>query len=330
MDEGGAGPGGRGRLARACSRRTASGSTCWRPPATPTRRCASWTHFPADSPVMYRQVVRTGSPVFYETLEAVLADYPQLAGRTPRWRTTAPSPACRCWRRGGSLGATGCPSAGATLSPGRAGVDAGAGGPVRAGAGARAALRAELRARTAAQVALARLDTIMETAPVGLGLLGHGPALRARQRAPGADEWGCCAEEPPGAHRARGAAGARRAGRAAAAPGAGDGRAGARRRSVRRHWLSSYYPVHERGAAASSGWARWWWTSPGSKAREEQLRRTAEFRERFMGIVAHDLRNPLNAILLSASALLRAEDACASAREDGAPHRHAARSGWGG
>ena len=41
--------------------------------------------------------------------------------------------------------------------------------------------------------------------------------------------------------------------------------------------------------------------------REEELRRTAEFRERFLGIVSHDLRNPLNAIALSAGVLLREE-----------------------
>jgi signal transduction histidine kinase/putative methionine-R-sulfoxide reductase with GAF domain len=44
------------------------------------------------------------------------------------------------------------------------------------------------------------------------------------------------------------------------------------------------------------------------KRAEEQLRRTAEFRERFLGIVSHDLRNPLNAIRLSAIALLRSDD----------------------
>ncbi|PTL84380.1 ATP-binding protein [Vitiosangium sp. GDMCC 1.1324] len=38
---------------------------------------------------------------------------------------------------------------------------------------------------------------------------------------------------------------------------------------------------------------------------EEQLRRTLEFRDRVMGIVSHDLRNPLNAITLSAATLLR-------------------------
>jgi signal transduction histidine kinase len=43
------------------------------------------------------------------------------------------------------------------------------------------------------------------------------------------------------------------------------------------------------------------------RRQEERMRRTAEFRERFLGVVSHDLRNPLNAILLSANALLRAE-----------------------
>ncbi|WP_324960594.1 PAS domain-containing sensor histidine kinase [Archangium sp.] len=39
----------------------------------------------------------------------------------------------------------------------------------------------------------------------------------------------------------------------------------------------------------------------------EQLRSTAQFRERFLGIVGHDLRNPLNAITLSARMLLVSE-----------------------
>jgi signal transduction histidine kinase len=40
---------------------------------------------------------------------------------------------------------------------------------------------------------------------------------------------------------------------------------------------------------------------------EERLRQTAEFRERFLGIVSHDLRNPLSIITLSATLLLRQE-----------------------
>jgi signal transduction histidine kinase len=38
---------------------------------------------------------------------------------------------------------------------------------------------------------------------------------------------------------------------------------------------------------------------------EEARERTAKFREQFLGVVSHDLRNPLNAILLSANTLLR-------------------------
>ncbi|WP_224371791.1 sensor histidine kinase [Hyalangium versicolor] len=39
------------------------------------------------------------------------------------------------------------------------------------------------------------------------------------------------------------------------------------------------------------------------KKAEEDVRRAAEFRERFLGIVSHDLRNPLSAILTSATVL---------------------------
>jgi PAS domain S-box-containing protein len=44
-----------------------------------------------------------------------------------------------------------------------------------------------------------------------------------------------------------------------------------------------------------------------SKRAAEELKQTAEFRERFLGIVSHDLRNPLNAIRLSVNALLRSD-----------------------
>ncbi|MFE8600143.1 PAS domain-containing protein [Archangium violaceum] len=43
------------------------------------------------------------------------------------------------------------------------------------------------------------------------------------------------------------------------------------------------------------------------KRAETELRQAAEFRERFIGIVSHDLRNPLNAILLSANAMMRSD-----------------------
>ncbi|WP_051256420.1 PAS domain-containing sensor histidine kinase [Cystobacter fuscus] len=43
------------------------------------------------------------------------------------------------------------------------------------------------------------------------------------------------------------------------------------------------------------------------KRAETELRQAAEFRERFIGIVSHDLRNPLNAILLSVNAMMRSD-----------------------
>src|SRR5215211_3261779 len=43
------------------------------------------------------------------------------------------------------------------------------------------------------------------------------------------------------------------------------------------------------------------------KRAEEELKRTAAFREQFLGMVGHDLRNPLNAIRMTASFLLREE-----------------------
>ncbi|WP_395852551.1 PAS domain-containing protein [Cystobacter fuscus] len=43
------------------------------------------------------------------------------------------------------------------------------------------------------------------------------------------------------------------------------------------------------------------------KRAEAELRQAAEFRERFIGIVSHDLRNPLNAILLSVNAMMRSD-----------------------
>jgi PAS domain S-box-containing protein len=39
-----------------------------------------WRRFPLDTPVMYREAVRTGRPVLYGNLEAFLRDYPEQAG----------------------------------------------------------------------------------------------------------------------------------------------------------------------------------------------------------------------------------------------------------
>ncbi|WP_375767354.1 PAS domain-containing protein [Archangium gephyra] len=77
------------------------------------------------------------------------------------------------------------------------------------------------------------------------------------------------------------------------------------------HWLADYFPVRARdGQVLGVGGVVVDITE--HKRQEERLRQTAEFRERFLGVVSHDLRNPLNAILLSANALLRAEGIPAS------------------
>ena len=43
-----------------------------------------WRRFPLDTPVMYRDAVRTGQPVLYGNLEAFLRDYPEQAGSPAR------------------------------------------------------------------------------------------------------------------------------------------------------------------------------------------------------------------------------------------------------
>ncbi|MFY0563611.1 PAS domain-containing sensor histidine kinase [Archangium lansingense] len=72
------------------------------------------------------------------------------------------------------------------------------------------------------------------------------------------------------------------------------------------HYLLSYAPVKDReGRTLMVASAVVDITA--LKRFEEQLRQTAEFRERFLGIVSHDLRNPLSIINLSATLLLRQE-----------------------
>jgi PAS domain S-box-containing protein len=44
----------------------------------PEESLEPWRRFPADTPVMYREAVRTGRPVLYPDLEAFLQDYPGL------------------------------------------------------------------------------------------------------------------------------------------------------------------------------------------------------------------------------------------------------------
>jgi PAS domain S-box-containing protein len=80
---------------------------------------------------------------------------------------------------------------------------------------------------------------------------------------------------------------------------------------VPRHWVADYFPVRARdGRVLGVGCVV---VDVTERTRQqERMRQTAEFRERFLGVVSHDLRNPLNAILLSANGLLRAEGLPAS------------------
>ncbi len=72
----------------------------------------------------------------------------------------------------------------------------------------------------------------------------------------------------------------------------------------RRHLLGSYYPVREPdGAIDAVGGVV---TDITERRRiEDELRHEAAFRERFLGILGHDLRTPLSAVTLSASTLTR-------------------------
>ncbi|WP_375767355.1 PAS domain-containing protein [Archangium gephyra] len=72
------------------------------------------------------------------------------------------------------------------------------------------------------------------------------------------------------------------------------------------HWVSDYFPVRA-GDGRVIGVGAAVVDVTESKRKEEELHRAAEFRERFLGIVSHDLRNPLNAILLAANGLMRSD-----------------------
>jgi PAS domain S-box-containing protein len=73
-----------------------------------------------------------------------------------------------------------------------------------------------------------------------------------------------------------------------------------------RHLLASYYPLlgAQTDLNAVGGVVV---DITEQKRAEQELRKDAQLRERFMGVLGHDLRSPLSAILLSAQALMRNE-----------------------
>ncbi|OJT20622.1 hypothetical protein BO221_32075 [Archangium sp. Cb G35] len=273
-----------------------------------------WTRFPADSPVMFRQAVATREPVLYETVEHFLADYPQW-GEIARKEGYGAFATLPLVAEGQVLGAMGltfrerhtfCPEEVAFML-------------VLAGQCAQAVERSRLydaaqRARADAQLHLVRLDLLMDTAPVGLVFLDTEMRyVRINERLAEmngrsvASHLGRTVREVlPGIgstleailrgilETGRPVVDLEVTGESPATPG------------VPRHWLVSYYRVQDvSGPPLGLGGVVVEITD--RKRVEEELRQTAEFRERFLGIVSHDLRTPLNAILLSASALLRSE-----------------------
>jgi len=274
-----------------------------------------WKHFPANAPVMYRDVVRTGEPVFHESLESVLADYPHFRGH-PEVEDYGAFVCLPLTVEGRVIGVIGLSFRRRHPFP----ADERAWMTVMAGQCAQALERgrlydAERRARTATQEALYRLDAIMETVPVGLGFWDtelryvrlNEHLARMNGLSP-QEHLGKCVREvlpdvasqvEPVLHQVmetgQPVMDVEVSGETPARPG------------VRCHWLASYYPVRDVDGSIS-GLGMVVMDISEQKRAEEHLRRTAEFRERFMSIVSHDLRNPLNAILLSATALLRSED----------------------
>jgi signal transduction histidine kinase len=273
-----------------------------------------WARFPADAPLPFRQVVRTRAPLLYETQEAFLADWPQwkeliLAGG---YHAFAALPLVADHRVLGAMSLsfrerhTFCPEELAFMG-------------VLAGQCAQALRRSQLhdaeqRARAEAHLHLARLNLLMDMAPVGLAFWDtalryvrintrladiNGPPVAAHLGRPLAEVLPQLAPTLEPLFRRVLETGEplldqEVTGETPAAPG------------VQRHWLASYYRVPDvDGTPLGLGGVVVEITD--RKRAEEAQRQAAEFRERFLGIVSHDLRNPLHAILLSAGVLLQSD-----------------------
>jgi PAS domain S-box-containing protein len=272
------------------------------------------TRFPADAPLPFREAVRTRAPLLYETVEAFLADYPhwkELA-LAEGYGAFAVVPLLADHQVLGALGLS-------FRERHPFGPEEVAFMGVLAGQCAQALQRsrlydAEQRARTEAHLHLARLNLLMDMAPVGLAFWDTALRyVRVNERL--ADMNGL----PAAAHQGRlvhevlprlastleplfrqvletgvPLLDQEVRGETPAAPG------------VQRDWLASYYRVPDvDGTPLGLGGVVVEITE--RKRAEEALRQAAEFRERFLGIVSHDLRNPLHAILLSAATLLKSD-----------------------
>jgi PAS domain S-box-containing protein len=176
-----------------------------------------------------------------------------------------------------------------------------------------ALLAREREARRQAEQALAQLDILLATAPVGMAFLDTSLRFMRINRVL-ADINGLPVEAHLGRampevlpalaptlepHYRRALAGESLLGQEVSGPHPA-------RRGEEGHWLVSYYPVRDaEGRVFMAGSVVV--DISERKHAEEELRRTAQFRERLIGIVSHDLRTPLTAISAGAGLLLRTE-----------------------
>jgi PAS domain S-box-containing protein len=267
-----------------------------------------------DAPLPIAEVVRTGAPLWFASREEQVARFPALEGLAadPRLPGLAAVP-LRCGSE--VLGAVAFGfRAGRALSPGQrellvAAADLGGQALERA-----RLFDAEREAREAEARARALLDAVLDNAPVGIGFwdrslrfarLNQGLAeidglpieahlgKTLREIAPGLpvekleELWRAVLDE------GRTVMEAPITGTTPAAPG------------KVRHWVSTFYPVRAGGEALGIG----------GIVREVTAQREAEeFQRNVLGIVGHDLRNPLSAVVLAARLLERHVDASPEVR----------------
>jgi len=174
----------------------------------------------------------------------------------------------------------------------------------------------ERAARAEAQRSLAQLDTLLEAAPVGIALLDRelrflriNETLAALNSHPVADHLGKTFRElvpawvadtfEPTFRQVLDTGEPVTNHEFTSQPREGPG--------PERQWLGNYYPVRT-GSGEVLGLGCVVVDITAQKQVEAELRRSGELREQLIGVVGHDLRNPLNAIGASAFLLERMEE----------------------
>ncbi|WP_170115507.1 sensor histidine kinase [Melittangium boletus] len=169
----------------------------------------------------------------------------------------------------------------------------------------------ERLARATAQRSLAQLDTLLEASPVGIGLLDRelrvlsiNETLAQLNGPPVAEQLGRSLREVAPAWVAELLEPVFRHVLDSGQPVSNHEFTGQPLDTSPHHWLGNYYPVRAAdGAVVGLGCVLVDITH--QKDVETALRRSGELREQLIGVVGHDLRNPLNAISASATLLRR-------------------------